>query len=112
MATDPDLTRSKDSYKVVLLGDSGVGKTSIFYRIKDGYFREMGSSTNQIATFEKPFRLPNGELTVNHLKQHFLLLLLLSCRCSLLTPAASRPTIAPFLPPSYVTLLLSSSFTR
>ena len=67
MATDPDLTQPKDSvYKVVLLGDSGVGKTSLFYRIKDGYFRDTGSTTNQIATFEKPFRMPNGELMVDY----------------------------------------------
>ena len=66
MATDPDLTQSKSSvHKVVLLGDSGVGKTSIFYRIKDGYFRETSSTCSQsVATFDKPFRMPSGEIMV------------------------------------------------
>ena len=65
MAANPDLTQSHSNvHKVVLLGDSGVGKTSIFYRINDGFFRDTGSSTTQIAQFEKSYRTPDGEVLV------------------------------------------------
>ena len=67
MAANPDLTESHSSvYKVVLLGDSGVGKTSLFYLIKDGFFRDTGSSTTQIAQFDKPCRTLDGEVMVSY----------------------------------------------
>ncbi|KAI6650328.1 Ras-related protein Rab-30-like [Oopsacas minuta] len=65
MATEQDLTSTKPSvHRVILLGDSGVGKTSMFYRIKDGIFRDAGVSTTQIAEFDKHFRNTQGEVTI------------------------------------------------
>ena len=52
-------------HKVVLLGDSGVGKTTLFYQIRDGYFRDSGGSTTQIDQFIKPFSSISGEVQVN-----------------------------------------------
>lgn len=51
-------------YKVVLVGDKGVGKTSLFHRVLFGYFKdtdEDNRSTLGFDCFEKSFT-PQGEL--------------------------------------------------
>ena len=40
------------SFKTILLGDSGVGKTSLFVRLMQGHFAENGSSMAPQATIQ------------------------------------------------------------
>jgi small GTP-binding protein len=55
-------TPSKESYKVVLLGDSGIGsKTSFINRVIDNRFDYNVNSTNGVSIASKTFELKNGK---------------------------------------------------
>ncbi len=52
--------RVLNKVKVILLGNVGVGKTSLLLRLKGGTFHEESDSIG-LDKFAKPFRLGNGE---------------------------------------------------
>mgnify|MGYP003658212234 CR=1 FL=1 len=49
------------SFKVVLLGDAGTGKSSIMRRLVEDYFNPTEESTIGAAFFTKRFNLPSGD---------------------------------------------------
>lgn len=51
--------------KVILIGDVGVGKTSIFTRFRTGEFESSGDQ--KIAEFQKKWSVGGKEVTVSHL---------------------------------------------
>ena len=59
----PSITRKNSSaggnpsYKAILLGDSGVGKTSLFLRLTQGMFFERGQPTISMDIGRKVFRV-------------------------------------------------------
>jgi len=56
----------KYKYKVILLGDAGVGKTSLFNRIKTGgKFYEVHSPTQGVDVFNYTTTVGNDSLKVN-----------------------------------------------
>lgn len=55
----------KYKYNIVLLGDVGVGKTSLFYRIKTGRFHENQSTLGE-ECFEKSMTVGNDQVRVSY----------------------------------------------
>ena len=53
------------SYKVVLLGDTGVGKTTILKRFTEDLFDDQTSPTVSPACAQHQFRTPRGPINVN-----------------------------------------------
>lgn len=53
------------TYKVVLLGELGVGKTSLFRRLKDNVFDEFSTSTAGIDSCTKEFKVDGESVTVS-----------------------------------------------
>ncbi len=53
-------TKSKLIYKVILLGNVGVGKTSMFKRLRDGSYEDEISSVG-MDKHTKAFRMDNGK---------------------------------------------------
>ena len=53
--------KRKPIYKVVLLGNLGVGKTSIFRRLRDGSFHEHRTNFIGVDKHMKSYVLSNGE---------------------------------------------------
>ena len=51
--------------KVVLVGDVGVGKTSIFNRFTTGEFKEANGSQNRMAEYQKKWQLNGAEVSVS-----------------------------------------------
>lgn len=51
--------------KVVLVGDVGVGKTSIFNRFTTGEFKETSGSQNRVAEYQKRWHLNGVEVSVS-----------------------------------------------
>ena len=54
---DDDYNQDILSYKIILLGDTGVGKTSLILRYCEGKFIEIGTSTIGIDTKNKICKL-------------------------------------------------------
>lgn len=54
------------TYKVVLLGELGVGKTSLFRRIKDNTFDEFSTATPGIDSCTKSMKVDGDSITVSH----------------------------------------------
>lgn len=52
------------TYKVVLLGELGVGKTSLFRRIKENIFDEFSTTTQGIDSCTKVFKVDGESITV------------------------------------------------
>lgn len=48
-------------YKIVLLGELGVGKTSVFKRLRDNEFDENVTTTTGIDSCTKVFTMGNGQ---------------------------------------------------
>ena len=55
---------SKSSFKVVLLGEAGVGKTSLFIRIKDDAFYDFQRSTVGLDTCTRAIPINGEKLSV------------------------------------------------
>ncbi len=53
------------TYKVVLLGELGVGKTSLFRRIKDNSFDEFSTATAGIDSCTKTMKIDGCTITVS-----------------------------------------------
>lgn len=53
------------TYKVVLLGELGVGKTSLFRRLKDNTFDELSTATAGIDSTTKVFKIDGENITVS-----------------------------------------------
>ena len=53
------------TYKVVLLGELGVGKTSLFRRIKDNTFDEFSTATPGIDSCTKTMKMDGSTITVS-----------------------------------------------
>ena len=52
-------------YKVILLGDLGVGKTSLFRRLKDNTFDELSTATKGVDITTKVFKIDGKNITVS-----------------------------------------------
>lgn len=63
MSDDDEPTFSEKStdhnYKLILVGESGVGKTSIITRYVEDSFNEDHNITVNVAFFEKIFKIPD-----------------------------------------------------
>jgi small GTP-binding protein len=57
-----DLEVGKVSHKVVMLGNSGVGKTSIVLRLSERIFRKMTAPTVGSGTFQQDITTPGGNV--------------------------------------------------
>lgn len=57
------------TYKVVLLGELGVGKTSLFRRIKENIFDEFSTTTQGIDSCTKVFKVDGESITVRGKEQ-------------------------------------------
>ena len=55
------------TYKVVLLGELGVGKTSLFRRLKDNSFDEYQTATTGIDSCSKIVKVDGNTVMVNRL---------------------------------------------
>lgn len=53
------------TYKVVLLGELGVGKTSLFKRLKDNTFDEYQTATTGIDSCTKVMKVDNEQVMVS-----------------------------------------------
>lgn len=53
------------TYKVVLLGELAVGKTSLFRRLKENIFDEFSTSTAGIDSCTKVFKINGESITVS-----------------------------------------------
>jgi len=53
------------TYKVVLLGELGVGKTSLFKRLKDNTFDEYQTATTGIDSCTKVMKVENEQVMVS-----------------------------------------------
>ncbi len=53
------------TYKVVLLGELGVGKTSLFRRIKDNSYDEFSTATPGIDSCTKTMKVDGSTITVS-----------------------------------------------
>lgn len=62
MATN---TSRGPTYKVVLLGELGVGKTSLFRRIKDNTYDEFSTATPGIDSCTKSMKVDGDSITVS-----------------------------------------------
>jgi len=54
------------TYKVVLLGELGVGKTSLFKRLKDNTFDEYQTATTGIDSCTKVMKVDNEQVMVSN----------------------------------------------
>lgn len=68
MATQ--LEQSGPSYKVILLGDSGVGKTSLFFRLQTGRFIGEAGATTGIDYTDRVFDVDGTPVKVCELVRH------------------------------------------
>ena len=57
-------SRPADAAKLILLGDSAVGKTSLVHRVKEGRFSDKPESTIGVSFCPHSVRLPAGRGTV------------------------------------------------
>ena len=57
-------SRPADAAKLILLGDSGVGKTSLVHRVKEGRFSDKPEATIGVSFCPHSVRLPAGRGTV------------------------------------------------
>lgn len=62
------------TYKVVLLGELGVGKTSLFRRIKENIFDEFSTTTQGIDSCTKVFKVDGESITVRERSRRGLIL--------------------------------------
>ena len=88
-------------FNIIMIGDSGVGKTSILMQYKDGKFAYTG-----IPTLGIDFCIKTHEIDGNDIKVRPLLSLFLSLSLSFFPPPLSL-SLSPFLP-----LLLSLSLSQ
>ena len=56
------------TYKVVLLGELGVGKTSLFKRLKDNTFDEYQTATTGIDSCTKVMKVDGEQIMVSELR--------------------------------------------
>ena len=54
-------------FKVILLGEAGVGKTAIFHRAKDNSFLDRGKNTVGIDSFSMYIKVGDQQVTVSYL---------------------------------------------
>lgn len=59
------------TYKVVLLGELGVGKTSLFRRLKDNTFDEYQTATTGIDSCTKVIKMQGENVMVRHVLVQF-----------------------------------------
>ena len=59
------------TYKVVLLGELGVGKTSLFRRLKDNTFDEYQTATTGIDSCTKVIKVQGETVMVRKVQSYF-----------------------------------------
>ena len=64
MAQAANSARSAKTYKVVLLGEVNVGKTSVFQRLRTGRFAEWSATTIGLDQFEKEYEVDGKKVKV------------------------------------------------
>lgn len=57
-------------FKVILLGEAGVGKTAIFHRAKDNSFHESRKNTVGIDSFSMYVKVGDQQVTVSVIRQN------------------------------------------
>lgn len=57
----------KKVFKIIVLGDSGVGKTCLTYRFCEGQFLDKSEATIGVDFRERTIRIRNEDIKVDHI---------------------------------------------
>ena len=70
------------TYKVILLGELGVGKTSLFRRLKDNVFDEFQTATTGIDSCTKVVKVEGQQVMVSYILSDGCVAYTRMCVCS------------------------------